>query len=191
MSLASTALKSAGTAAAPWLEMVKPFWPLIWRAALAAAIFFAGWHYGGKSAEAQLDQFKADQAMATANAVQQLADDLADRTREMTKTEVANVQTINNLKAQQAAAPVPHVRVCAPARPRTVPGVPGHPGTAETDTGGGGELSGGVAEDSGVDIGPAVQSLVNRAEIVRTKCLQNEARAHYLATQKPVTIPVK
>ena len=171
----------------PWLAAVEPFWPIIWRVLVVIAVFWAGWHYGGKEAERDLEEFKVAQALATSNAVKALGDEIAARQVELTTQEIESATTIAELKATQAATPAPTLRVCKQASPRPMPSI-------SRDTGDDAPLDGGergFSEGVGVDIGPRVQQLVNRAVIVQTKCLQQEARSDFLSSQEPLTIPVK
>lgn len=187
MSLLSAAAKSATTAAAPWIEMVRPFWPLIWRLALAGAIFWAGWHYGGREAEADLETFKVAQAKAAADAVAQLGRDVADRDTRLRIQEIDHVQQLNDLLLEQATTPPRVVRVCPDARAGAVPRVPAGAGAAAADAGGAQELQPGA----GFDIGSDLKRLVDRADRLRVKCIAQEERADQLAAVKPSTVPVR
>jgi hypothetical protein len=180
-------LAAAKTMAAPWLELAKPFWPLIWRAALVAAIFWAGWHYGGKDAEAELEEFKRLQAEGTALAVAQLRADVAERDAKLTVQESEHVREIDDLKALQAATPPRVVRVCPDPGPRAVPGVPATAGGLPADGGRAGVLPGGA----GFDIGPGLKRLVDRADQLRVKCIAQEERADQLAAVKPSAVAVE
>jgi hypothetical protein len=187
MGLITGGLTVVKTAAAPYVGMLAPFWPLIWRALLVAGIFWLGWHYGGKTAERELDEFKTAQATATATAVSALQVQIANQELELVKKESENDKALEDLKDAQAARPAPVVRVCRSNGSGAVSGVSRPSGGASANAGREGELSEGV----GVDIGKPVQKLVDRAEIVLTKCLQQEERSDFLSSQSPVTIPVK
>ena len=187
MSILGTAVKSASTMAAPWLQVIAPFWPLIWRLAVAGAIFWAGWHYGGKKAEADLERFKVAQAQAAAAAVAQLGQDVADRDTKLAKQERESAQTIADLKLEQALRPARVVRVCPDAGPRPVSGLSGAARVDATDAGG----AAGLREGAGLDIGPGLSALAKRANIVLSKCLSQEERQDQLAAVKPSTVPIK
>lgn len=173
------------TAIAPWLEMVAPFLPLIWRLALAGAIFWAGWHYGGREAEADLERFKVAQAQATTAAVNQLAADVATRDASLAKKELDNAKAIAELKAEQSARPARVVRVCPDAGPRAVPVISGVAGDDAADGG----RAAGLRAGTGFDIGPGVDSLAKRANVVLAKCLHQEERADGLAAMKGAIVP--
>jgi len=180
----STAIKGA---VAPYVALIAPFWPLIWRAAVFAAIFWAGWHYGGKRAERELEEFKVAQATATATAVSDLQVQISKQEVELVKKESENDKVLEDLKRIQSTRPAPVVRVCRTNGSGAVPGVSRPSGGATSDGRGESELPEGV----GVDIGKPVQRLVDRAEVVLTKCLQQEERSDFLSSQSPVTVPVK
>lgn len=187
MSILGTAVKSASTVAAPWLQAVAPFWPLIWRLAVAGAIFWAGWHYGGKEAEADLERFKVAQAQAAAAAVAQLGQDVADRDTKLAKQERDSAQTISDLKLEQASRPARIVRVCPDAGARAVPSLSGAAGVDAADAGG----AAGLRDGAGFDIGPGVSALAKRANVVLRKCLNQEDRSDQLAAVKPSAVTVK
>lgn len=172
--------KSATAAAAPWLEIFKPFWPLIWRAALVALIFWGGWHYGSAGAEKDLADFKAAQATATAAAVAQLKLDVAARDSELITQERDSETKIRDLIAEQRDRPPRVVRVCPTTVDRQLPGVPAAAGLDAAHEGGGGELQSGT----GRDIGPGLTRLTDRADIVRVKCLAQQDRTDQLAAIK-------
>jgi len=180
-------LEAAKFMAAPWFAAVQKFWPIIWRVLLVAAIFWAGWHYGSKGAEADLETFKKDQALATAAAVTQLGKEVADRDAKLAVQERDNVQAISDLRIEQALRPPRIVRVCGTSvSTGAVPGVPTGAGSSANNAGGGTEFQSGA----GRDIGPGLDRLVNRADLIATKCLGQQARSDQLAAMKPQTIPV-
>jgi hypothetical protein len=185
MGLMTQAGKRVAAAAAPWLEAVAPFWPLIWRAAVAAGLVWVGWHYGGRDAEAELERFKQLQAQATSVAVANLRADVAERDLKLTKQEADHVRDLDDLKARQAATPARVVRVCPDPGPRPVPGVPAAAGGLPPDGGGAGELRPGA----GFDLGPGLKRLVDRADRLRVKCIAQEERADQLAEMKPGAVP--
>lgn len=181
------AVKPATTLLAPWLSAIAPFWPLIWRLALAAAIFGAGWHYGGRSAEDDLERFKVAQAQATSAAVSQMAADIADRDKKLANQERESAKAIADLQLEQAARPPRVVRVCPDSRAGAVSGLSGAAGVDAADERG----EAGLRSGTGSDIGPGLSALAKRANVVLAKCLNQEARQDELAAAKPGAVSVK
>lgn len=167
--------------AAPWLAVVEPFWPLLWRAALAGALVAAGWHYGGRGARAELEEFKVAQAAGTALAVANLKTQVAERDVKLITQESASAQKLSDLEAAQRDRPARVVRVCPAASDRAVSGLPGASGVDANLERGGSELSDGA----GRNIGPGLDRLVARADRLALKCLNAQERADQLAAMKP------
>lgn len=188
MSLLGVAAKGVTTAAAPWIELVKPFWPLIWRLAVVAAIFGVGYHYGGLAgdadvakAEKELEDFKVAQASATSVAVAELRAQIAERDATIKVQEVTGEKVLQDLQRDLSERPARVVRVCPDAAAAQVPGVPGAAGVVPADAGGAAAVYGGA----GRDIGPGLDRYNARAEVVRTKCILTQAWVDALHALNP------
>lgn len=188
MSLLGVAAKGVVTTAAPWVELVKPFWPLLWRLAVVAAIFAVGHHYGSRAgaqeaaqAQQELQEFRVAQASATSVAVAELRARIAEQDATIKVQEVTGGKILQDLRRDLAERPARVVRVCPDAASPQVPGVPGTAGVVPADAGGAAAVYGGA----GRDIGPGLDQYNQRAEVVRTKCILTQAWADALHALNP------
>ena len=180
-------LISRAVAKNPALLPLQIYWPLIKWTLIVVTLFGLGYHWGGKEAEGDLEEFKRLQAMATSEAVTQLNSELVVRNAELGTMRSEHAIEMADLHRQLSDRPIPSVRVCLPRRTDPVPSVPTTERGGPTDSRGEPELPGGM----GFDIGPGTERLVRRAEVVLEKCLNQQERTDYLSSQKPYTVPVK
>lgn len=140
-------------------------WPLLWRAALAAALVAGGWHYGGRAAEHKLAEQQAQLIQSHADAVDALRAE--ERARESRSTEVEQKYETakTELERMRARVPTRVVRVCE--SPANSGGMP-VPGTAPGADGPGAN-SAQLPGAAGRDIGPALYGLADECDNAATR----------------------
>ena len=154
----------------PAMARVAPWGPLAWRAALAAALVWVGWHYGGREAEGDLEAARLEWATAHLESIEALRAEQDEQRERSRVVEESYEQSKSELEDVRRNLPARVVRLCRAANPRDVPGVPGtaagHDGSASGDSD--------VQGAAGPDIGGRLYALADECDDAarRLKALQ-------------------
>lgn len=134
----------------PYAAMVAPWWPLVWRAALAAALVWVGWHYGGREAERDLEAARLEWATAHLASVEALRAEQDEQRERSRVVEERYEQSKSELDDIRRNLPARVVRLCRAATDRgQVPGVPAAPGGDAGAAGNDADLPGTAGPDIG------------------------------------------
>lgn len=160
----------------PYAAMVAPWWPLAWRAAVAAALVWVGWHYGGKEAERDLEAARLEWATAHLESIEALRAEQDEQREKSRAVEEQYEQSKTELDDIRRNLPARVVRLCRTAADRgDVPAVPAgsgvHDGAAASDAD--------VPGAAGPDIGGRLYGLADECDDTarRLKALQEWVRS--------------
>lgn len=160
----------------PYAAMVAPWWPLVWRAAVAAGLVWVGWHYGGREAERDLEAARLEWATAHLESIEALRAE-QDKQREVSRAvEVDYEKAKSELDDVRRNLPARVVRLCrSAANQRDVPAV----SVAAGVDAGAGAGAADDAREAGPDIGGRLYAFADECDdaVRRLEALQNWTRA--------------
>jgi hypothetical protein len=158
---AALKLASANPVLAPWVEGARALWPIIWRAALFALVFYLGWRYGAAHERDAIADERVAQAEAMVKGMEAVRAEQAAAEARSEKVETAYEESKKELADVRRDIPARVVRLCvAASRQRDVPGVSA---PASVDDGRPGDQAD-VQGEAGPDLGPELYALADECD---------------------------